>query len=146
MKRPPFHPTESIFSRGMGARIVWIGTLMGIVSLAVGYWYWLQDPNGPWQTMVFTTLTLAQMGNALAIRSNIDSFFTIGPFSNRLMLGAVALTFVLQLALIYLPFLQEFFNTVALEPRDLAISLALSTVVFIAVEIEKWIRRRTGRG
>ena len=146
MKRPPFHPTESIFSRGMGARIVWIGTLMGIVSLSVGYWYWLQDPNGPWQTMVFTTLTLAQMGNALAIRSNIDSFFTIGPFSNRLMLGAVALTFVLQLALIYLPFLQEFFNTVALEPRDLAISLALSTVVFIAVEIEKWIRRRTGRG
>ena len=146
MKRPPFHPTESIFSRGMGARIVWIGTLMGIVSLAVGYWYWLQDPNGPWQTMVFTTLTLAQMGNALAIRSNIDSFFTIGPFSNKLMLGAVALTFVLQLALIYLPFLQEFFNTVALEPRDLAISLALSTVVFIAVEIEKWIRRRTGRG
>ncbi|HEX6387039.1 MAG TPA: cation-translocating P-type ATPase [Anaerolineae bacterium] len=146
MKRPPFHPKESIFSRGMGVRIVWIGTLMGIVSLGVGYWYWLQDPNGPWQTMVFTTLTLAQMGNALAIRSNIDSFFTIGPFSNRLMLGAVALTFALQMALIYVPFLQEFFNTVALAPRDLAISLALSTVVFIAVEIEKWIRRRTGRG
>ena len=144
MKRPPFHPSESIFSRGMGRRILWIGFLMGVVSLGVGYVYWLDDPNGPWQTMVFTTLTLAQMGNALAIRSNIDSIFKIGFFSNRLMLGAVLLTFVLQLALIYVPFLQDFFSTVALPLNDLLIALAASSVVFIAVEIEKWIRRSRG--
>ncbi len=142
MKRPPFHPKESIFSRGMGQRIIWIGILMGVVSLGLGYIYWRQDPNGPWQTMVFTTLTLAQMGNALAIRSNIDSFFSIGLVTNRLMLVAVLITFVLQLALIYVPFLQSFFRTTALSAQDLLIALAASSVVFIAVEIEKWWRRR----
>lgn len=144
MKRPPFHPQESIFSRGMGRRILWIGFLMGLVSLGVGYIYWLRDPHGPWQTMVFTTLTLAQMGNALAIRSNIDSIFTIGWLSNKLMLGAVLLTFVLQLALIYVPFLQNFFSTKALPLNDLLIALAASSVVFFAVEIEKWVRRQRG--
>lgn len=144
MKRKPFHPSESIFSRGMGQRILWIGILMGLISLGVGFFYWLQDPNGPWQTMVFTTLTLAQMGNALAIRSNVDSIFSIGFLSNKLMLGAVALTFLLQMALIYVPFLQEFFSTQALAINDLLIALAFSTVVFIAVEIEKLVRRRRG--
>lgn len=144
MKRAPFHPSESIFSRGMGRRILWIGILMGIASLGVGYVYWLRDPNGVWQTMVFTTLTLAQMGNALAIRSNVDSIFTIGFFSNKLMLGAVALTFLLQMALIYVPFLQTFFRTKALPLPDLLIALVCSTVVFIAVEIEKYYRRSRG--
>ncbi|MCA9924747.1 MAG: cation-translocating P-type ATPase, partial [Anaerolineales bacterium] len=144
MKRPPFHPKESIFSRGMGKRILWIGFLMGIVSLGVGYIYWLRDPNGPWQTMVFTTLTLAQMGNALAIRSNIDSIFYIGLFSNKLMLAAVLITFVLQLALIYIPFLQNFFSTEALMLQDLLLALIASSVVFVVVEIEKWVRRQRG--
>ncbi len=147
MKRPPFRPKESIFSRGMGQRILWIGTLMGLVSLLMGFLYW--DPNNPmphgtWQTMVFTTLTLAQMGNALAIRSNIDSLFSIGIFSNRLMVASVLLTFSLQMLLVYVPFLQDIFNTVALTPVQLLISLAASSVVFVAVEIEKWIRRQRG--
>ncbi len=142
MKRPPFHPQESIFSRGLGWQILWVGMLMGLVSLIVGYIYWLQDPNGPWQTVVFTTLTLAQMGNALAIRSNTDLLAEIGLFSNRLMVIAVVTTFLLQLALIYVPFLQGFFGTEALSLRDLLIALAVSTIVFFAIEVSKLIRRR----
>ena len=142
MKRSPFHPKESIFSRGMGRQIIWIGILMGLVSLGIGYIYWLQDPNGPWQTMVFTTLTLAQMGNALATRSNIDSIFKIGFFSNRLMVVAVSITFLLQLALIYVPFLQGFFSTEALSLSDLLIALATSLIVFVAVEVSKQIVRQ----
>lgn len=142
MNRPPFHPKESIFSRGMGKRILWIGTFMGLVSLGVGYLYWLRDPNGPWQTMVFTTLTLAQMGNALAIRSNIDSIFTISFLSNKLMLGAVVITFLLQMALIYVPFLQNFFHTEALPLPDLLIALAASLSVFAVVELDKWRQRQ----
>jgi P-type Ca2+ transporter type 2C len=141
MKRSPFHPEESIFSRGLGKQILWIGFLMGIISLGIGYVYWLRDPNGPWQTMVFTTLTLAQMGNALATRSNTDSIFKIGLFSNRLMVVAVLATFLLQMALIYVPFLQEFFSTEALSLTDLLIALATSSLVFAAVEISKQFRR-----
>ncbi len=145
MDRAPFHPKESIFSRGLGWQIVWVGTLMGLVSLLTGYFYYTPGVSpakgGTWQTMVFTTLTLAQMGNALAIRSNTDSVFRIGFFSNRIMIVAVLLTFVLQMTLIYVAPLQRIFNTVALTPRDLGISLVLSTIVFAAVETVKWGHR-----
>jgi len=142
MERKPFRPKESIFSRGLGWQIIWVGILMGLVSLLMGYAYWRQDQSGHWNTMVFTTLTLAQMGNALALRTNRDSLFQVGLFSNKAMLGAVLLTFVLQLAVIYVPFLQDIFRTSALSAGELAISLAASSVVFIAVELDKWRRRR----
>jgi Ca2+-transporting ATPase len=79
---------------------------MGLVSLEVGWWAWSADKLY-WQTMVFQTLTLSQMGNALAIRSGRDSLFKIGLFSNKALLGAVLLTFILQMAVVYLPFVQE---------------------------------------
>lgn len=144
MQRSPFKPTESIFSRGLGGQIVWIGSLMGLVSLVVGYVAWSNDPGGHWQTMVFTTLVLSQMGNALAIRSNKLSLFSIGFFSNRLMVNAVLGTVALQLLLIYLPPLQSIFNTEALSIAELAICLVASIVVFVAIEIYKWFLRRQG--
>jgi Ca2+-transporting ATPase len=146
MKRPPYQPNESVFSRGIARQIIWIGLVMGLVSLAVGFFAWSVDDGGPWQTMVFTTLTLAQMGNALAIRSSRDSLFTIGILSNRAMLGAVLLTFVLQIAVIYVPFLQGVFNTEPLSANQLILCLLLSTVVFWAAEIEKWFIRRRQAG
>ncbi|GAB4149185.1 MAG: cation-translocating P-type ATPase [Candidatus Promineifilaceae bacterium] len=145
MKRGPFHPRESIFSRGLGRQILWVGSLMGLVSLGVGYIYWLRDPNGPWQTMVFTTLTLSQMGNALAIRSNTDSIFTIGWLSNKAAIGSVLLTFALQIVVTYVAFFQGLLEIEALRLNDLLIALGLSTIVFTAVEIEKWWRRRQGQ-
>jgi Ca2+-transporting ATPase len=141
MERAPYEPGESVLSRGIARQIVWIGALMGLVSLGVGYWAWSVE-NGAWQTMIFTTLTLAQMGNALAIRSSRESLFKIGFGSNRFMLWAVVLTFVLQMAVIYVPFMQGLFNTQPLTALELGISLVFSTVVFWAVEMEKWIIRR----
>ncbi|MCB0154559.1 MAG: cation-translocating P-type ATPase, partial [Anaerolineae bacterium] len=82
MRRPPHHPQENIFGRGMARHIAWVGILMGLVSLVTGWWMW-RDQSPAWQTMVFTTLTLSQMGHALAIRSQRDSLFTQGLFSNR---------------------------------------------------------------
>jgi Ca2+-transporting ATPase len=145
MRRPPYRPDESVFSRGAGTQILWVGALMGVVSLLVGLLAWMRDPDLPWQTMIFTTLTIAQMGNALALRSRRESLFTIGLFSNKFMLGAVLLTFFLQLLIIYVPFLQTFFRTEALTVGQLAISLGASLIVFIAIEIQKWLYRRAGR-
>jgi Ca2+-transporting ATPase len=132
---------EDIFGRGMGRDILWIGLLLGLLSLGTGYWYWRSD-RPDWQTMLFTVLTLSQMGNALAIRSERDSLFQIGLLSNKPLLGAILLTLGLQLAVIYVPFLQQLFRTVALGATDLAISLAVSTLVFWGVELEKWLLRR----
>jgi len=141
MRRPPYPPNENIFARGMGFSILLGGLLMGLVSLGVGYWGWIRG-NPAWTTMVFTTLTLSQMGNALAIRSTRDSLFRIGVLSNKVMLGAVALTFVLQLAVTYAPPLQAIFGTRALSPMELAISLAASTITFWIIEVKKWWLRR----
>ena len=141
MSRPPYSPSESIFARGIGIDILWIGTLMGLVSFAVGYVYWALD-IAHWQTMVFTTLTLSQMALALAVRSERDSLFRIGIRSNKAMLAAVSLTFVLQLAVIYAPPMQNLFRTSALSVFDLSVSLALSTIVFWSVETQKWVMRR----
>ncbi|MBC7264209.1 MAG: cation-translocating P-type ATPase [Chloroflexi bacterium] len=143
MRRPPYHPQENIFGRGMGRHILWVGFLMGLVSLGLGFWAW-HTARPTWQTMVFVTLTLSQMGHVLAIRSAQDSLFRIGLRSNKALLGAVLLTFVLQLLVVYVPLLQGVFKTVALPLRDLAISLILSMVVFWAVELEKFILRRAG--
>src|SRR5690348_577743 len=141
MRRPPRPPQESMFARGLGRQILWVGVLMGIVSLAVGYEYWnAHDPV--WQTMVFTVLTFSQMANVMAIRSERWSLFEIGLKSNLPLLGAVCLTVVLQLALIYVPFLQSIFKTVALPIPDLLLASAVSSIVFAAVELEKWVARR----
>ena len=144
MRRPPHSPDENIFARGLGRHVIWVGLLMGVLCLGIGYRYWsLGDPA--WQTMLFTTLTFSQMAHVMAIRSEHQSLFRIGLLSNKPLLGAVVLTFVLQLGLVYVPFLQAFFKTAPLLPEDLALCLALSLTVFLAVELEKWLSRQRRR-
>ncbi len=154
MTRSPYAPDESIFSRGIGPRVLWAGLLMGVVSLGVGYAGfrgWLPSPYEVdteehlrwWRTLTFNTLTLSQMGNALAIRSNSQSLFKIGLRSNMMMIYAVILTFVLQMAVIYIPFLQNVFNTTALSLPIMVGTLVLSTIVFWAIELEKLLKRRS---
>lgn len=140
MRRPPHSPGESIFARGLGRHVLWVGLLMGSLSLGVGYYYWsLGDPH--WQTMLFTTLTFSQMAHVMAIRSEYQSLFRLGLLSNKPLLAAVLLTFLLQLALTYVPVLQAFFSTTALPAQGLLLTLALSSIVFLAVESEKWMLR-----
>ena len=144
MNRPPHPPQESIFARGMWQYILWVGSLMGFITAAIHY-FGYQAGNPAWRTMVFTTLCLAQMGNALAIRSDRHSLFSIGVFSNPALIGAVVLTFGLQLAVVYIPFMQTIFQTVALSPLELAICLGASMLVFWAVEAVKWITKQRMR-
>ena len=147
MRRPPYSSRTQIFDRSMVRDVAWIGLLMGIVPLAMGYWYhptvvsktWASGSSVElhWRTIIFTVLTLAQMGNALAIRSSCDSLFQIGVFSNRALIGSVALTFGLQMAVVYWPPLQRIFKTTGLTAGELGLCIALSTVVFWAVETHK---------
>jgi Ca2+-transporting ATPase len=141
MQRPPYRPDESIVARGLGRHVLWVGLLMASLSLGVGYWHWHAGDSN-WQTLLFTTLTLSQMAHVMAIRSERRSLSHIGLMSNKPLLGAVSLTVLLQLALLYVPFLQAVFKTRALSFRDLALTLAISSLIFIAVEFEKWILER----
>jgi Ca2+-transporting ATPase len=146
MKRPPRPPRESVFAHGLWQHALWVGLLIGGLCLGVQAWALEQGDAtaavAHWQTLVFTVLTLAQMAHLLAIRSERDSLFSIGLASNRPLLAAVALTVVLQLATIYVPWLQPIFRTQALSWSELALCFALAAVVFVAVELEKAWRRR----
>jgi Ca2+-transporting ATPase len=93
--------------------------------------------------MVFTVLTLSQMAHVLAIRSETESLWRLGLGTNKALLGAVALTFALQMATIYVPFLNPVFKTQPLSASELGLCLAAAAVVFVVVEMEKlWRRRR----
>ena len=143
MKRPPRHPKESIFAHGMAAHMLWVGLLMGGISIFTQAWSINSGyDQAHWQTMVFTVLCLSQMGHVLAIRTERESLFKIGLFSNKTLLGAIMLTFALQMATIYVPVLNPIFKTAPLTLGELFIALILSSVVFFAVEIEKWWLRR----
>ena len=140
MERPPRSPGESLFAGGLGVHIIWVGLLMGLLSL--GTQIGAIRAGMHWQTMVFTVLCLSQLGHALAIRSEKRSLFTMGIRSNMPLLYSVLLTIVLQLATIYLPWLNRIFHTAPLTVSELALTFGLSLVVFLAVEVEKLIRRR----
>jgi Ca2+-transporting ATPase len=78
----------------------------------------------------------------MTIRSERDSLFSIGVASNRPLLSAVAVTVLLQLAVIYVPALNPIFHTAPLSGAELALCCALASVVFFAVEAEKFAVRR----
>jgi len=141
MRRAPRPPNESIFAHGMWQHILWVGLFVGGLSILSQAWAIARGVEY-WQTIVFTVLTVSQLFHSLAVRSEQASLFTIGLFSNLPMLGAVVLTVLLQLAVIYLPAFNSIFHTQPLPLADLAACLALSSLVLIAVEAEKWLVRR----
>jgi Ca2+-transporting ATPase len=140
MSRPPRPPRESLFAHGVWQHIAWVGLLIAGLCLSLQAWAWHGgSPRG--QTMVFTLLTLAQMAHVLAIRGERVSLFRQGLGSNLPLLGAVLLTFALQLALIYVPALNLVFDTEPLTLLELGVCVGLATVPFLAVEAEKrWVR------
>jgi Ca2+-transporting ATPase len=140
MRRPPRPPRESVFAHGMWQHMIWVGLLMGGVCIAIQAWA-IHSGDSHWQTMVFTVLTCSQLGHALAVRSERQSLWSLGWVSNVPLLATVVATLGLQLMVVYVPVLNRIFHTAPLSPGELAACLLLSTVVFIAVEIEKALVR-----
>jgi P-type Ca2+ transporter type 2C len=154
MQQPPKDPNENIFARGLGLYMIRIGLVLAIVSIGLMVWAYDYTPKHTeggldpdrWKTMVFTTLCLAQMGHALAIRSSSKLFMQLNPFSNPYLLGSVVVTSILQLVLIYLEPLQNFFGTHALSMPELGVCIGASALIFVWIEIEKLvIRWRMGK-
>ncbi len=140
MKRPPRSPNENLFDKRMVLDILWIGVTIGLISLLSGFFPFLNGKES-WHTMVFTTLTMAQMGQVVAVRSERDLLAEIGVFTNKQLFGTIILTIALQIAVIYVPFMQKIFDTKSLSLIDLLISFGLGVVVFVIVELSKLIWR-----
>jgi len=110
MRRPPIAPQAGIFSGGLGRQVAWVGVLIAALALGVGFVYWAQGRSN-WQMMIFTTLAFAQIGQALASRSDRASFFRLGFFSNKPLLGMVLVVAGAQVAVLVLPVMEQFFQT-----------------------------------
>ena len=144
MHQPPFNPRESIFARGLGSYMIRIGIIFAITTIALMSWAYnhthaagYQGDRDAWKTMVFTSLCVAQMGHALAARSHIRLSLELNPFSNPYLLAAVTVTTVLQLMLIYIEPLRNFFGTHWLSSTELAICFGFSALMFVWIELEK---------
>jgi Ca2+-transporting ATPase len=141
MKSAPRDSRLNIFSGSMAVHILWVGLLMGLVTIGIQAWS-INNKLIHWQTMAFTVLCFSQMGHVMAIRSREKSLFSIGVFSNRPLIIALLITVSLQMAIVYIPFFNSVFKTTPLTLKELALTIAVSSVVFWAVELEKFIKRR----
>jgi Ca2+-transporting ATPase len=146
MNRPPRRPGSPVLERPVSIQIAWVGGLIALLALGVGVMYF--DPGNAldttWQTMIFMTLGFTQVGNALGLRASGRS--PLSPTSNPFMTVLTLMTIGLQLAVIYLPFMKEFFGLTPLPLQDLGISFGLGVLVFAIVRIEKgWLRKGAGQ-
>ncbi len=147
MQRPPRSRHEGIFSAGLRRHMLWVGVLIGALALGVGviFYHTGDGDSRTWQTMIFTSLAFLQIGQALASRSSETSLFTLGLRSNPTLLVMVIVVIALQLAAIYVPSLDEFFKVTPLSAFELAVCVGLGSLVFMAIELEKWLLRRRQR-
>ena len=144
MHRPPHPPSKSIFNRDLLVFTLWVGLLTAAVSLGVMAWAYLTH-HAHWQSMVFTVLTFSQMGLVFSVRSVKESVFHLNTKSNLPLLGTIILTTALQLATLYIPSLNQVFKTQPLTIIELTICIGASSLVFFAVELEKYFQRHNRR-
>lgn len=140
MTRSPINPRDSVFAKGGGMQVAVTGLLIGAVSLLTGGLY-SHAGSEKWQTMIFATVAFAQVWQVLSIRSATEMLSHIGLFSNRTLISMVFVTIALQFLAIYLPFLQQFLQTKPLGVLDLVFCLMAGSLVFVALEAEKVVRR-----
>jgi len=143
MNRPPRPPKENLFAGGMISRILLTGIIMAIaVLLCQG---WAQERGydiKTQQTMVFTLLCFIQLGNALSVRSAYHSMFKDGLFSNVGMWITILLTVILQLMIVYLPFLQTIFKTASLDWTIMQVILLVTAACILGFELIKYLANK----
>lgn len=158
MARKPRKLTDRVIDGQMWGDIIFIGLIMAAVTLigmdmhlagglftdrsvdAVGHDAQMTEAR----TMGFTILVFAQMLNALCSRSHDQSVF-VGLFANKWLWGAIALSTLLQLAVVYVPFLNTAFGTVPLSAGAWVECLGLAMIVLVASELRKCVLRAMHR-
>ena len=147
MKRPPRPPREPVINSDMAIGIAVIA-IVDAVAILTAFALGLQRYPGHLeaaQTMAFVSLCTSELIRAFTARSEYHSILSIGLFSNRWMVGAVTVSFALVLTVVYVPFVQPFFDTVPLTLDDWLLMLPFFFASPIAMELVKlYFRRRIG--
>jgi Ca2+-transporting ATPase len=145
MRRPPRAPNAPVLDRAMRLHIGWVGALIAAAALGLGALYF--DPARPedttWQSMIFAGLGFTQIGHALGLRASGQPVFPFGP--NPAMGVLTLASLMLQLAVIYIPYLDGFFSLTPLPLKDLGLAFGMGILAWACVQVEKRVLRRPNR-
>lgn len=163
MQRPPYSPKEGILSRGIGRQIVIIGSIIGLLLLALGYVQWkllglpnllqindgayrnalLTDPRVlMWGTLMFTALGLMQVGRAFGLRSFSEPFWKQPFHTNKVLLAMIGTVIAALMLVVYTPGVQTFFHVVGLSGANLVLCIVFAIIVLVILEGVKAFERR----
>jgi Ca2+-transporting ATPase len=137
LHQPPRHPSSGILYKGSVLRMVFVAAFMVAGTLLIFRWQLPQNGELEARTMAFTTLVALRWFGSLNARSDKQSLFSLGILGNRYLIGAIAVSAVLQIAVIYVPFMQIAFHTSPLSLMDWGLILLFSLPLFIIEEIRK---------
>jgi magnesium-transporting ATPase (P-type) len=151
MSRPPRRLTDRVIDKKMTLGVVFVGVVMAVVTLLA---LDIDLPGGivegsgsltEARTLAFTTLVLAQLFNCFNARSDrVSAFHHL--FTNGVLWAAIGLSVVLQVAVVYVPFLNDAFGTARLGGGDWLLCAALASTVLWTDELRKLVGRRRHRG
>ena len=140
MARPPRPPDAAILDRPAIAHVGWMGLFICLCSLLLAaLWHRFRLGNGEWQTVLFSAIGFAQIGQAWGLRALSPKAFRFGP--NPALVVLTLLTLLLQLGVVYAPPLARAFKLQPLSPAGLAATAALGLATFAAVHLERRLRR-----
>jgi Ca2+-transporting ATPase len=141
MSRPPRRPDAPILDRPTNLHVGWMGLFIcGACLLLAGWWHRLGLGHDEWQTVLFSAIGFAQIGQAWGLRALTARPFRFG--RNRAMAALTVLTLVLQLGVVYQPGLAAAFKLQPLSPAGLAVTAALGLFTFALVHLERRRHRR----
>ncbi|HRO44375.1 cation-translocating P-type ATPase [Agriterribacter sp.] len=143
MNRPPRPPKENLFAGGLIPRIIVTGILLALAALFIQWWTVSEGYDvKTQQTAVFTALCFVQLGNALSVRSAFHSLFSKDIFSNRGMWLAIAGTVILQILIVYVPFLDTIFKTTPLNGSIMLLIVIVTIVSVVLIEVVKLLNKK----
>jgi Ca2+-transporting ATPase len=144
MERHPRLPAEAVITRRRGCRILLQGSFIAVCSLAVFVYFLMAEGGGieRARTGTFIVLAVSQLFHSYNCRSETESIFRLGLFTNSKLVLATLLSFLLVMAVVYVPFLSRVFKTVPLPAHGLCLVVAVSSLRLWAMEIAKALKRR----
>ncbi|MGW3095243.1 cation-translocating P-type ATPase [Streptomyces sp. NPDC001102] len=155
MERPPRGRRERLFSAALVRRFLFLGFVQSIGVCTVFFWQ-IHSSGIPFAdftthtpayrkaiTLTQAAIVVSQFFNALAVRTDRESVFRVGLFSNPRLLAAGCFGIALMAAISYAPPLQAVFDTAPISAADWAVLTGFGVLLLAAEETRKaWLRRR----
>ena len=136
---PPRHPKVGLIYPGMLMRIAVLASLLGIGAFLVFFWTLRHYEIHEARAMTFCSIVIFEWLVAFNARSDEKTIFKLGFFKNPWLFGAIIVGLILQLFVIYAPFMHRFFDTVPLKGFEWGIALAPGLFIFIFETMRKLV-------